>query len=333
MTAKSHYEVLGVPQTALGEDIKKAFLLRSRMFHPDRFSADTQKREWDLANEMLKDLNAAYDTLKDPASRAAYDRSLTQSFEEEPLREPVRPSVNPGKFNIGKAQFSAIPADVQEAIGTMIAEGTNLSQFVIRTGNPALRFGAMAAAAAWYPALFTLLQDFSWAGTPWKILLAVSVFAAVCAADLAAGLIAWVKSPTKCQFIVSKLYFIEISLDDVRWWPLWSAASIDTEHKGTAENYRGTECKISFENGDTITVHLPDPATCSRLILTAKTFNEVAVGCQESGDGEYLKTFNYFDGIEPSEPPAKATRFYIIAAVVGLVLFLAAAAMNAAHFP
>lgn len=333
MTAKSHYEILGVPPAADEKEIKKAFLLRSRMFHPDRFSSDTQKKEWDLANEMLKELNAAYDTLKDPASRAAYDRTLTQSFEEEPLCEPARPSVNPGKFNIGKAQLSALPADVQAAIGTMIAEKTNLSQFVVATGHPALRFSAMAAAAAWFPALFTLMQDFSWAGNPWKILLAVSVFAAVCTADIGRWLIAWFKSPTKCQFIVSKLYFIEISLDDVRWWPLWSAASIDTEHKGTAENYRGTECKISFENGDAVTIHVPDPATCNRLIMMAKTFNTVAVESHESGDGDYLKMFNYFDGIEPAEPTEKTKRFYIIAGAVGLVLFLAAAGMNAAHFP
>ena len=30
------------------------------MLHPDRFNQQSQRAEWELANEMLKDLNHAY---------------------------------------------------------------------------------------------------------------------------------------------------------------------------------------------------------------------------------------------------------------------------------
>ena len=46
------------------------------MMHPDRFSQTKQKAEWDLANEMLKELNHAYGVLKDPVERSIYDRSM-----------------------------------------------------------------------------------------------------------------------------------------------------------------------------------------------------------------------------------------------------------------
>jgi len=46
------------------------------MMHPDRFNQQSQKAEWDLANEMLKELNHAYGVLKEPAERSQYDRSI-----------------------------------------------------------------------------------------------------------------------------------------------------------------------------------------------------------------------------------------------------------------
>ena len=62
-----------VPMSASAADIKKAFILRTKMMHPDRFSQTKQRAEWELANEMLKELNVAYDALKDHVSRREYD--------------------------------------------------------------------------------------------------------------------------------------------------------------------------------------------------------------------------------------------------------------------
>ena len=52
------------------------------MFHPDRFNHNTQSTEWRLANEMLKELNQAYNVLRDPKARSAYDSTLRNTTQQ-----------------------------------------------------------------------------------------------------------------------------------------------------------------------------------------------------------------------------------------------------------
>lgn len=95
MNRKTHYEVLGVDVSATGDVIKKAYLVRSKMFHPDRFDPETQRGEWEVANDMLKELNEAYAVLRDPRQRAAYALSLEAAV-------PARPTVvekRPGQYS------------------------------------------------------------------------------------------------------------------------------------------------------------------------------------------------------------------------------------------
>jgi curved DNA-binding protein CbpA len=73
---KTYYYILGVSKSATSAEIKKAYILRSKMTHPDRFSQTSQKAEWEMANEMLKELNQAYGVLKDTLSRTQYDSTI-----------------------------------------------------------------------------------------------------------------------------------------------------------------------------------------------------------------------------------------------------------------
>ncbi|MCB1839001.1 MAG: DnaJ domain-containing protein, partial [Alphaproteobacteria bacterium] len=67
MSDKDFYKILGVEKDASSEDIKKAYRKLAMQHHPDR-NKDNPKAE-----EKFKEVNQAYDVLKDEQKRAAYD--------------------------------------------------------------------------------------------------------------------------------------------------------------------------------------------------------------------------------------------------------------------
>jgi molecular chaperone DnaJ len=63
-----YYEVLGVARTASDDDIKKAYRKLAMTYHPDRNNGSKE------AEERFKEITEAYDVLRDPQKRSAFDR-------------------------------------------------------------------------------------------------------------------------------------------------------------------------------------------------------------------------------------------------------------------
>lgn len=80
---KTHYEVLGLQPSATDSEIRDAFRTLAKMNHPDKFGADhTAKQE-----RIMKRINGAYAVLKNPSTRADYNKSLAFV-----IRKPQRSS-------------------------------------------------------------------------------------------------------------------------------------------------------------------------------------------------------------------------------------------------
>src|SRR5450432_1426081 len=73
--SQDFYELLGVSRTASADDIKKSFRKLAMQHHPDRNPGDKE------SERKFKEVNHAYDILKDPEKRAAYDRYGAAAFE------------------------------------------------------------------------------------------------------------------------------------------------------------------------------------------------------------------------------------------------------------
>jgi molecular chaperone DnaJ len=75
MAKQDYYEALGVSREASGDEIKKAFRALALKCHPDRNPGDK------AAEQKFKEINEAYDILKDEQKRAAYNRFGHAAFE------------------------------------------------------------------------------------------------------------------------------------------------------------------------------------------------------------------------------------------------------------
>ena len=79
MKNKSYYDILGVKKTATQEEIQNAYRQLIKKWHPDKFANATEDKKKE-AEEMSRQINEAYETLKDPQTRKEYD-SPHASFE------------------------------------------------------------------------------------------------------------------------------------------------------------------------------------------------------------------------------------------------------------
>lgn len=89
--------MLGVASSASREEITRAYRGLAARYHPDKHQGNELK---DLAEEKLAELNEAYNTLSDPAKRAAYDRQRGSASPSSPSGQTVVDP--PAAFPVGR---------------------------------------------------------------------------------------------------------------------------------------------------------------------------------------------------------------------------------------
>ena len=101
MSKRDYYEVLGVTRTCTEVELKAAFRKLAMQHHPDRNPGDKE------CEHRFKEVNEAYDVLKDGDKRAAYDRFGHAAFEHG--------GMGGGAHGFG-ADFGSTFADIFEGI-------------------------------------------------------------------------------------------------------------------------------------------------------------------------------------------------------------------------
>lgn len=75
MSKQDYYDLLGVSKTASADEIKKAYRKSALKYHPDTNQGSKE------AEEKFKEINEAYEVLKDPQKKSAYDQYGHSAFE------------------------------------------------------------------------------------------------------------------------------------------------------------------------------------------------------------------------------------------------------------
>lgn len=81
MQFKDYYAVMGVPRDATAEQVKQAYRRLARRYHPDVSKLPD-------AEQRFKEVGEAYEVLRDPQKRAAYDQLGTGPRPGEDFRPP-----------------------------------------------------------------------------------------------------------------------------------------------------------------------------------------------------------------------------------------------------
>ena len=115
-TRPTHYAALGLDSHCSGEQIRAAYRVLARQYHPD-LNGDSS-----AAHSYTQDLNAAYEILGDPELRREYDESLASAAKQKPAAR-------------GAARPQHISQDVLLRLEDFF-RGTSLEVHVNDPGNP-----------------------------------------------------------------------------------------------------------------------------------------------------------------------------------------------------
>lgn len=351
MTKKNLYDVLGLSVTASPEQVRQAFLLRSKLLHPDRFDQTKQSEEWSLANEMFKELNYAYGILRDPAARAEYDRSTGNPFAQataeppprraaEPpprrRRSPPRPATPPGyqlgRLRAGVGRFEFLPPSTRERLLRRVS-GENQMQYAVKLADPRWRYAGALLVLGWLSIPFLAARGPHWSLSAVIILLALTVGAACLLAWALDWILRWRDTPLGCWLLVTPLYVVKTYLGHVWYWPVWEVSNVSASHRFLSGSYHGTDLRMEF-GAERRDFRIAPQTAFDSLMATLRRFEQRAKSARADQDWRYFYEEDDFrefvpgTALEHLAPPQRFRRLLTVSLALYVASFGFAWAMN-----
>jgi curved DNA-binding protein CbpA len=129
-----YYGILGVERTADSAECKRAYYALAKRFHPDRFQRDANETLRTQVEAAFMKITQAYETLRDPRARAAYEVKLgTQMITPSSPQAAGRGGSTSSPANLSREQRAA----ESFAQGVALLKQNNLSSAVTLLGEAA----------------------------------------------------------------------------------------------------------------------------------------------------------------------------------------------------
>jgi hypothetical protein len=253
---KDLYSILGVDPSSSQEELRKAYLARTRIIHPDRFDRQRQPQDWKKANEMLAELNEAYSILRDPHTRRDYDQLRTGRAHGHtpppPRREPQPPSPPPfelGDLSPGHARFHDLPKHVQERLRKR-QENSNEDQFQAKTASVVWNYVFIPVLLCWFWYLFAATDGPKWKDDTILWHAGFTLAVGILIGRNVGTITRWSRSTLKSFFYVTPLYFIKTEYDIVSFRPIWTLKDAAVTHNYKNGAYQNSDVVLKFDGHD-----------------------------------------------------------------------------------
>ena len=307
--------MLGASPGAAPEELRRAWLLRTRVLHPDRWDPRTHPVEWEHAGRMLAELNEAYEILRDPARRARYDAALPVEDEDDEWRPDSFPHA---AFHAGHASFADLPPATRRRLLDRQA-GRIEDQFRVRTGDVRPHYLVLALFPIWAAQLLFAAFERRWTAGEWLWQIVLTAGVALLAARSLEILLRWRRAALKPYFYFTPLYLIRTVLDEVRFWPIRDVLRCDVQRRR-----RGTTLDVAMEHG-TESIPLPRPNHAATITELIHLWSGDLRHAERTGDHAYLAAHDDFLGVDPAHRPPHTVRARDRLRILSFAAFSAAA--------
>lgn len=324
-TDKDYYSILGVSHDSAPEAIRKAYLARSRILHPDRFDQQSQPKDWEYANAMLAELNEAYSVLRNASSKASYDQmrwskqqpntpATPQQSSPPPSQQPRKAEPAPppppppplifeaDELTQGCVSFYSLPKNTQELLLNRQNNNKAIDQAQVKLRSVLWNYLFIVGLLGWFVFLFNFANEIEWKEEALVLNASVTLVIALLIGKNIDTIRRWTLASLKSFYYVTPLYFIKTEYDIITFSPIWTLKDIAVTHNLKNGYHQNSNIVLKFEGHEeylTIGSYKLVQLFCDKI----DDYKKKVRAAYERRDNKYFTTFDDFYHIQRSKNP------------------------------